>query len=41
MRKLRWDLALPQGANLELNGVAAEDAWQGLLAAADEAEQLG
>lgn len=39
--KLRWDLALPQGANLEFDGIAAADAWQRMLAAATEAEHLG
>jgi alkanesulfonate monooxygenase SsuD/methylene tetrahydromethanopterin reductase-like flavin-dependent oxidoreductase (luciferase family) len=38
---LGWDLALPQGANLEFSGVSAEAAWQEMLTAATEAEQLG
>ncbi|HEU5473540.1 MAG TPA: LLM class flavin-dependent oxidoreductase [Actinophytocola sp.] len=41
MPNLRWDLALPQGANLELGGVAAEEGWRRMLTAAEEAERLG
>src|SRR5690348_10350252 len=39
--KLRWDLALPQGANLEFTGVAPDEAWRAMLTAAAEAERLG
>jgi alkanesulfonate monooxygenase SsuD/methylene tetrahydromethanopterin reductase-like flavin-dependent oxidoreductase (luciferase family) len=39
--KLRWDLALPQGANLEFTGVAPDEAWRVMLTAAAEAERLG
>jgi alkanesulfonate monooxygenase SsuD/methylene tetrahydromethanopterin reductase-like flavin-dependent oxidoreductase (luciferase family) len=41
LRKLRWDLALPQGANLECTGMPTREAWQAMLTAATEAEDLG
>jgi alkanesulfonate monooxygenase SsuD/methylene tetrahydromethanopterin reductase-like flavin-dependent oxidoreductase (luciferase family) len=39
--RLRWGLLLPQGAHLELNGLAGPAAWQVVVDAAVAAERLG